>query len=68
MELCRYTAKPLLKCHCKDGCKTNKIANNEWIQPKKNNYIMGCCDCGLKHEMDFRIIEGKIQFRAKRLS
>lgn len=27
---------------------------------------MACCDCGLVHDMDFRIVEGKIQFRARR--
>jgi len=28
---------------------------------------MGCCDCGLVHRLDFRIINGKkVQFKADR--
>lgn len=29
-------------------------------------YRLGCCDCGLIHIIDFRIIEGRVQFRAQR--
>ena len=39
---------------------------DEWIQPITKNYKMACCDCGLVHELDFRIHEGRIQFRARR--
>jgi hypothetical protein len=35
-----------------------------WIEPLPG-YILQCCDCGLKHELEFRIEEGTIQFRAK---
>ena len=42
--------------------------SNEWIQPVRNGYLMACCDCGLVHEIDFRIFKGRIQFRAKRHS
>jgi hypothetical protein len=24
---------------------------------------MKCCDCGLVHRMDFRIVKGRVQFR-----
>lgn len=37
-----------------------------WIQPVKRGYLMACCDCGLVHRMDFRVIEGRAQFRASR--
>lgn len=37
-----------------------------WIQPVKNGYLMACCDCGLVHRMDFRIYEGRVQFKAQR--
>jgi hypothetical protein len=43
---------------------------NEWVQPIRKGYKMACCDCGLVHEMDFRIVRGKgwesIQFRVRR--
>ena len=39
---------------------------NEWLQPVRKGYKLGCCDCGLVHEMDFRLHNGHIQFRARR--
>jgi len=45
-----------------------KPKENEWIQPVRKNYKMCCCDCGLVHEMDFRMHKGRIQFRARRNS
>lgn len=38
----------------------------EWVQPKRKGYKMRCCDCGLVHKLDFRIVKGRIQFRAFR--
>ncbi len=40
--------------------------DDEWIQPVKENFGLCCCDCGLIHDVDFRIKKGKIQFRARR--
>jgi len=40
---------------------------NVWVQPVMKGYLMGCCDCGLVHRLDFRIINGKkVQFKADR--
>jgi hypothetical protein len=38
----------------------------EWVQPVRNGYKMACCDCGLVHNMDFRVKEGRAQFRVFR--
>ena len=44
----------------------------EWIFPRvKKNYLMKCCDCGLVHEIQFRIVRrarGRLDvvFRARR--
>ena len=53
---------------------------SEWVHPEPG-YLMGCCDCGLVHEMQFSIVpangsekafnsgetkEGVIIFRARR--
>ena len=35
----------------------------EWVQPVTQGYKMACCDCGLVHCVDFRIVEGRVQFR-----
>jgi len=39
---------------------------NEWVQPIRTGYRMACCDCGLVHEMDFRVAGRKVQFRVRR--
>jgi hypothetical protein len=46
--------------------KYTKPKENEWIQPIKKGYKLGCCDCGLVHDMDFRIHNGRVQFRVRR--
>jgi len=38
----------------------------EWVQPVEQGYKMACCDCGLVHTMDFRIENGRVQFRVTR--
>lgn len=46
--------------------------NGEWVQPVPRGYKMACCDCGLVHVIDFRVIKyangkrTKVQFRAFR--
>ena len=49
-----------------------KVKSNKWEQPVMNGYLMKCCDCGLVHEVDFRIAYGKkeeanrVQLRMRR--
>ena len=45
-----------------------EIANgwSRWVQPVMRGYLLACCDCHLVHRMDFRVIEGRVQFRAQR--
>ena len=43
-----------------------KPEENEWVQPIRKDYKMACCDCGLVHDMDFRIRKGRAQFRVRR--
>lgn len=35
----------------------------EWIEPIKRGYKMGCCDCGLVHTINFRIVDGQVQMQ-----
>jgi hypothetical protein len=30
---------------------------SNWIQPKHDGYLMQCCDCGLVHELQFRVVK-----------
>jgi hypothetical protein len=45
--------------------------NGQWIRPRMKRYFMKCCDCGLVHAMDFKVIQWgrghKIEFRAFRM-
>lgn len=50
----------------KNGCAPAK--SNTWIQPIEKEYLMQCCDCGLIHSMDFRVKNGRAQFRAFRIT
>lgn len=34
-----------------------EVPKNEWQMPIENGYKMACCDCGLVHSMDFRVID-----------
>ena len=29
----------------------------EWVQPTPRGYRLACCDCGLVHRMDFRVVQ-----------
>jgi len=48
------------------------VRDGEWVQPILRGHLMKCCDCGLVHRMDFRLVNvhgrARPQFRAKRLS
>lgn len=47
------------------------VTDGEWIQPKRKGYILECCDCGLVHRINFRLVKKElagnvIQFQAFR--
>lgn len=44
----------------------DKIKPGEWVRPIRRGYRAACCDCGLVHRMDFRVVEGRAEFRAYR--
>ena len=44
------------------------IDDGEWVTIAWSGQHEECCECGLKHRVDFRIAEGgKLQFRASRI-
>lgn len=46
--------------------KYKNVKAGEWVQPVRKGYKMACCDCGLVHVLDFRVVNRRIQFRAFR--
>jgi len=33
-----------------------QVLDGEWIRPRRKNYYVKCCDCGLVHKVDFKLI------------
>jgi len=33
-----------------------QVHPGEWIKPKRRFYYMGCCDCGLVHKLEFKLM------------
>ena len=44
-----------LTCSCPE--------ENEWVKPIMKGYQMECCDCGLVHEIDFKVIKIMKRFK-----
>ena len=42
------------------------ISYGEGTRPRMRNFREQCCDCGLIHRLDFRIADGRIEFRTRR--
>jgi hypothetical protein len=36
------------------------ITYGEWTRPRLRNFREQCCDCGLIHRLDFRVVDGRI--------
>lgn len=48
--------KPVLQCD-----------DDEWVTIAWKNQREQCCECGLTHTVDYRVEDGKLQFRARNL-
>lgn len=47
--------------------KYGQVIDGDWVEPTpQRGHRMKCCDCALVHDMDFRVKDGKVQFRPKR--
>lgn len=38
--------------------------DGEWVTVTRRGLKEQCCACGLIHKIDYRVVDGKIQFRA----
>ena len=41
-----------------------QIDDNEWCTIEWKGQREKCCGCGLKHRVDYRVHDGKLQFKA----
>lgn len=41
---------------------------SRWVYPEMDGYKMSCCDCGLVHQMQFRVTDDyeRVEFRVRR--
>lgn len=37
----------------------------DFVEITNNKARLGCCDCGLTHDFEFKVIDGKLNFRTK---
>ena len=44
-------------CICVLPVSAEQPRPGEWVQPVKTGYLMECCDCGLVHRIDFRVVK-----------
>lgn len=42
----------------------DQLIDGEWTTPVRKGFKEQCCSCALIHVVDYRIVDGKIQFRA----
>jgi len=33
-----------------------QVYDGEWVAPRRSEYRMACCDCGLVHVLQFRLV------------
>jgi hypothetical protein len=38
----------------------------DWVSPEMTGYRWACCDCGLVHDLEFRVAADGVWFRARR--
>jgi hypothetical protein len=36
--------------------KYRRIRDGEWVAPRRRGYKLMCCDCGLVHTVNFKIV------------
>jgi len=43
-----------------------KLRDGKWIDTPAQGYRIGCCDCGLVHDVEFRLVVTDGQFQLQR--
>lgn len=43
------------------------VNDGDWIIPApQQGFLWGCCDCGLMHSVDFRVVDSQVELRVYR--
>lgn len=43
-----------------------QVTEGEWVEPVRRGHYESCCDCGLVHKVNFRVVKGRIQYQVFR--
>ena len=43
-----------------------QVLDGEWIKPRHRGWKMACCDCGLVHTVNLKVIEGQVYMQPTR--
>lgn len=43
------------------------VDDNEWVTIAWKSQREKCCDCNLQHDVDYQVLDGKLQMRARRI-
>ena len=49
-----------------EGYDISQTIDGEWQTPTQENFYRACCDCGLVHKEEYRVHDGRIQYRVWR--
>ncbi|MCZ7659205.1 MAG: hypothetical protein M5U07_15735 [Xanthobacteraceae bacterium] len=41
-----------------------QVTEGDWIEPAMRGFKDRCCGCGLVHVVHYRVVGGRVQFRA----
>jgi hypothetical protein len=42
-----------------DHLTFDEVKAGQWVSPQMRGYLMKCCDCGLVHKFNFRVVKVK---------
>lgn len=43
-----------------------QVLDGEWIKPRHRGWKMACCDCGLVHTVNLKVIGGRVYLQPTR--
>lgn len=42
------------------------LSDGDWIRPVRKGFKLGCCDCGLVHTVNFKVVKGVLHMQMTR--
>jgi hypothetical protein len=42
------------------------LRQRQWERPVHRSYYLACCECGLTHRFNFRVVDGMVEFQVFR--